>query len=278
MNQIRSIKETFREDSGFAYLLTSIVITGLSFGLYKGMLDNYLAEVVNMGELDRGVTEFFRELPGIALVLILAVFYLFRAETLFKAGMGIMALGMAMLALLPSEKGFVILSIFVFSLGEHIQFGMKNPLTLQYARPGKGGAAQGIQNACNQMGTLMGYLVIVGVFSLAPQGNWYRPFFTLAAALVLLSLLCAMKLKGNSSTDPHKRRFYFRRKYCKYYMLEMFYGARKQVFLTFGPYVLILFYGADAAMVSLFLPPVPCAASSRLLWWAASLTGWATSL
>ena len=34
-------------------------------------------------------------------------------------------------------------------------------------------------------------------------------------------------------------------------MLEMFYGARKQVFLTFGPYVLILFYGADAATISL---------------------------
>ena len=34
-------------------------------------------------------------------------------------------------------------------------------------------------------------------------------------------------------------------------MLEMFYGARKQVFLTFGPYVLILFYGADAAMISM---------------------------
>ena len=34
-------------------------------------------------------------------------------------------------------------------------------------------------------------------------------------------------------------------------MLEMFYGARKQVFLTFGPYVLILFYGANAATISL---------------------------
>ena len=31
----------------------------------------------------------------------------------------------------------------------------------------------------------------------------------------------------------------------------MFYGARKQVFLTFGPYVLILFYGANAATISL---------------------------
>ena len=34
-------------------------------------------------------------------------------------------------------------------------------------------------------------------------------------------------------------------------MLEMFYGARKQVFFTCGPYVLILFYGANAATISL---------------------------
>ena len=31
----------------------------------------------------------------------------------------------------------------------------------------------------------------------------------------------------------------------------MFYGARKQVFFTFGPYVLILFYEANAAIISL---------------------------
>lgn len=34
-------------------------------------------------------------------------------------------------------------------------------------------------------------------------------------------------------------------------MLEIFYGARKQVFFTFGPYVLILFYGANTSIISL---------------------------
>jgi len=34
-------------------------------------------------------------------------------------------------------------------------------------------------------------------------------------------------------------------------MLEVFYGARKQVFLTFAPYVLILQYGADPSIMSL---------------------------
>jgi predicted MFS family arabinose efflux permease len=66
-----------------------------------------------------------------------------------------------------------------------------------------------------------------------------------------VSAVCAMRVKGVSQTDASKRRFYFHKKYTKYYMLEMFYGARKQVFLTFGPYVLILHYGANAAMISL---------------------------
>ena len=54
-----------------------------------------------------------------------------------------------------------------------------------------------------------------------------------------------------SRKSPHIRRFYFRRKFRKYYMLEVFYGARKQVFFTFGPYVLILFYGASTQVISL---------------------------
>ena len=78
-----NLLDTFREGKNYQYLLLSVLITGLSYGLYKGMLDNFLADVVAMGEMDRGITEFFRELPGIALVFILAVFYMLSAETLY---------------------------------------------------------------------------------------------------------------------------------------------------------------------------------------------------
>ena len=246
-----SIKEIYKEGSGFRWFLLCLLITGLSYGLYKGMLDNYLAEVVGMGEMDRGVTEFFRELPGIALVFILAIFYMLSAETLFKAGAVIMLCGMGMHALLPASKVLATLAICVYSLGEHIQLGMKNTLSLQYAKPGRGGAAQGVQNSVSQIGTLAGYLVIVGAFSLLPSAQPYKLFFGLAAILAGISMVCSLRITGKSETDKHKRRFYFHKKYHKYYMLEMFYGARKQVFFTFGPYVLILFYGANAAMISL---------------------------
>ena len=248
---MEKIKTVFKDDSRFKVFLLSVLITGLSYGLYKGMLDNFLAEVVGMGEMGRGVTEFFRELPGILLVFLLAAFYMLSAESLYKAGAVIMLAGLAMHAVLPPTKVLATLAICMYSLGEHIQLGMKNTLTLEYARPGRGGTALGLLSSTNQIGTLAGYLVIVLVFARFAEKQPYSLFFALSAVLAGVSMVCAMGIRGKSQTDETKRRFYFHKKYTKYYMLEMFYGARKQVFFTFGPYVLILFYGAGAAAVSL---------------------------
>ncbi|MDO4740264.1 MAG: hypothetical protein Q4A66_06320, partial [Eubacteriales bacterium] len=210
------IKEAFRSDTRYTSLLISILITGLSYGLYKGMLDNFLVEVVRMGEMDRGVTEFFRELPGILLVFILAVFYMMSAETMYKAGALIMLAGMGMHAMLPAGKVLTTLAICIYSLGEHIQLGMKSTLTMSYAREGRGGAALGAQSAMSQIGTLAGYLVIVLVFSLMAQHQPYKPFFAVAALLAAVSAFFSLRICGSSEADKSKRRFYFHKKYSKY--------------------------------------------------------------
>lgn len=241
----------FREESSYKAFFLSILITGLSYGIYKGMIDNYLADFVAMRELDRGIAEFFREIPGLLLIFILAAFYTFSAEKLYRVGAVIMLIGMGMLAVVPSAKVLVTLAIFVHSLGEHIQLGMKNTISLNYAKPGRGGEALGMQSAVNQAGTLAGYLVVIAVFALFAKYSPYRLFFAVSAAILAAAAFISLRIKGQSLTDETKRRFYFRKKFSKYYMLEIFYGARKQVFFTFGPYVLILFYGASAMVISI---------------------------
>lgn len=262
------IKNAFQSGTPYKVLLLSILITALSYGLYKGVIDNYLAEVVLLGEMERGVTEFFRELPGILLVFILAVFYMMSAETLYKVGALIILVGMGMHTVLPPTKVLVTLAICIYSLGEHIQLGMRSSITLNYAKNGRGGTALGVQSSVNQVGSLVGYFVIVIVFSFfATSSGTYTTFFYIATALAALSAVFTFRLTGKSETDSTKRRFYFHKKYTKYYMLEMFYGARKQVFITFGPYVLILFYGADAATISLLfaLSAIACFFASPIV-------------
>ena len=241
----------FQKGTRYKALFVSLLLSAIGYGLYKGVIDNYLAEVAQMTEMDRGIAEFFRELPGLLLVVVLAVLYNFSAEKMYKLGMCVMVIGMTMQALISPTKALVILAIFIYSMGEHIQLGMRNTLSLEYSRSGSGGRALGYQNAVYQIGNLAGYLAVIAVFALMAAAKPFKHFFIAAAVFMAAATLVSFRLSGNSATDPSRRRFYFRKKFRKYYMLEVFYGARKQVFFTFGPYVLVLFYGADAGVISL---------------------------
>ena len=245
------ISNVFKSDSKYQLFLLSLLTTGIGYGIYKGIIDNYLAEIVVMGEMDRGIAEFFREIPGLLLIFILAALYTFSAEKLYKLGALIMVAGMGMLSIVSPTKVLVTIAICIFSLGEHIQLGMKNTISLEYSRPGMGGQALGYQNSLTQIGTLAGYAVIIASFVFFADSKPFRPFFFVSTIIMAISMLASFGLTSHSETDKSKSRFYFRKKYTKYYMLEVFYGARKQVFFTFGPYVLILFYGASATVISI---------------------------
>ena len=248
---MKAFNEAFKSDAPYKSFFWSFGLSALGYGVYKGVVDNYFAETVAMSEFSRGITEFFREAPGLMLVFILAAFYTFSAERLFKIGALISLFGMVIISAVPSTFVWAVVATFIYSLGDHIQIAMRNTLTLQYAKSGKEGLALGRQNAVIQIGSLLGFIVVVTGFAFFISGKPYKEFFMISSALLALSAAACFGMKNKSETNPNQKRFYFRKKYATYYMLEIFYGARKQVFFTFGPYVLILFYGASATHISI---------------------------
>ena len=252
MRDRQPLKIIFRPDSKYKQYLISVLVFGLSYGLYKGVFDNYLAEIVSMTEFDKGVNEFFRELPGFALVFILALLYRFSAEKVYKFGALIMLVGMALHAVVPPDRVFVTIAVCIFSIGDHMQQGMRSTLSLHYARKEYGGVSLGIQNSIYQVGNLAGYFVIAVVFVIWGSSlQLFRSVFVVSAFVIAIGFLTSLGMTEHSTANQARNHFYFRKKFKKYYMLEMFYGARKQVFFTFGPYVLVLFYGAGATTISL---------------------------
>lgn len=74
-HKILEVDAIFQKGTRYKALFVSLLLSAIGFGLYKGVIDNYLAEVAQMTEMDRGIAEFFRELPGLLLVVVLALFY-----------------------------------------------------------------------------------------------------------------------------------------------------------------------------------------------------------
>ena len=249
----------YKNGIGVKTFLMAILFSGLAYGFYRGIQDNYLAEIVKITKFERGIVEFFREIPGLMLVFILAAMYRFSETKVFKIGTAIMLAGSVGLLLLGSSKAIVILCMVIFSSGEHIVMPIKSSMSLSLAKPSKGGASLGVTSSINHGGNIIGYLAVTGLFLLFPhigiqRGSvlGFKFVFLITTVLLILSTLIAFAMQDRG-VAVRRSRIYFHKKYTKYYMLEIFYGARKQIFLTFAPYVLILFYGADTSVIAFLL-------------------------
>jgi predicted MFS family arabinose efflux permease len=252
-------KSIYIDSSRVTRFLVVMALAGLAHGLYKGIQDNYLAELVKINEFERGIVEFFREMPGLLLIFVLATMYRLSETKVFKIGMAITLTGMLGLLAFGTGKVIVVFFLVIYSLGEHIVLPLKSTMSLHMAKSGKGGASLGITTSINQAGNIVGFLVVSMLFFLYPRLGLAKDSLTgfkLIFLLVTILLAGATLVSFAMRDEGHavrRNRLYFSRKFAKYYGLEMFYGARKQVFFTFAPYVLILHYGSDALVISLLM-------------------------
>jgi len=257
-----NLANTYKPDAKIGRFLSVLVFFGVSFGLYRGIQDNYLAEIIHITPFERGIVEFFREIPGLFLIAILALMYRFTDSKIFKIGLAFMAGGLSGLLLTSSSplfmtKIFVVAFMVLFSIGEHIVIPIRTTISLDLAKREKAGASLGITNSIIQFGNILGYIIVTAIFFILGKIGIYRAdiagyqlVFGISAALMVSAVLVAVALK-ETTIKSERRRFYFARKFVKFYMLELFYGARKQIFITFAPYVLIIYYKADPAVISI---------------------------
>jgi MFS family permease len=134
---------------------------------------------------------------------------------------------------------------------------VRSTIAMELAKKEKTGSSLGIISAIGQFGNIAGFLLVSAIFLIAGKLGFdrndtegYRIVLGVSAALMIATVMIASALKQTNLKAP-RQRFYFAKKFRKYYFLEILYGARKQVFLTFAPYVLIVYYGADPSVMGI---------------------------
>ena len=248
---------TFRPKSGALAFFVSIMVWGVGVGCFMAAMNNYLSEIYHMNSLDRGWLEFFREMPGLALVFILALLHRVSDWKVMRIGTMISMAGAAFL-LIPADKIFVTGFIMIYSLGEHLVMPVRSAIAMQVAKEGHAGQSLGYLTGVMNFGSVAGSAIVAAVFLVGSHwlGHHSRVLFNLIwiFIFILMAVSVACTFSPNAPNQPSKRpRLYFNRKFNKFYALELFYGARKQIFMTFAPYVLIREYGFSTASMALLL-------------------------
>ena len=153
----------------------------------------------------------------------------------------------------------ITLLIMIWSTGEHILMPVRSTIAMHVAKAGRIGESLGVVTGAMNAGNVIGSATVaaiffagIGWFGIADKVVLYNTVWVLICLLLFASFLCTLFCKIDVK-DVKRPRLYYNRKYGKFYVLELFYGARKQIFITFAPYVLILNYGMDTTTMALLV-------------------------
>ena len=249
--------QIFRSASGAYAFFLSIFVWGIGVGCFMAVMNNFLSDIYHLNSVERGWLEFFREMPGLALVFLLALLHRTSDWKVMRLGTLISMIGAGLL-LIPSDKVFVTAIIMLWSTGEHLVMPIRSSIAMQIAKEGHAGQSLGYLTSIMNFGTVAGSILVAllfyaGTVWFEQKGDiLYQAVWILIVILMLISFISSFT--KDAPQVPSKRpRLYFNKKFNKFYALELFYGARKQIFLTFAPYVLIREYGMSTANIALLM-------------------------
>jgi predicted MFS family arabinose efflux permease len=151
-------------------------------------------------------------------------------------GMICASIGMFGLGLFSPTFESMLLWMMLLSLGTHIFMPLSTGIGMNLSQKENYGMRLGRFNAYNLTATIIGYAIVW--FGFKYLGLNYKGAFIIASVFYVFAAFF-LRLMHNEKPQERKVKFIFRKKYLLYYLLCTVNGARKQIFLTFAPWVLI---------------------------------------
>lgn len=230
------------------FLAGASLFMGLYSGFYDPSFNNYLSQVHHLGEVARGGLEFPRELPGFLIVFIFTALLFLedsRIALLSALMIGISLWGQGFLA--PDMRS-VVFWMLLWSTGAHLSMLMRSSLGLRLADKGSEGRMLGRMGAYESAGSMLGMLVII--YGVSQFHISFGTLFAIAGGCAVIAALMFLMIRPQPVKRP-PRYLLIKKKYSLYYLLSMLFGARKQVFLTFAPWVLIKLFNSDVKVFAI---------------------------
>jgi predicted MFS family arabinose efflux permease len=140
--------------------------------------------------------------------------------------------------------------LFVFSLGQHLFMPLYTSIGMELANEGQTGRRLGQFNAIRNLAIILGgFFTLLGFKYLHFN---FRTAFLFAALFYLISSLLLYSMQPGKAHLPaaHLR---LHKEYRLYYWLSILFGTRKQIFLTFAPWVLVTVFHQPTAMLATLL-------------------------
>jgi predicted MFS family arabinose efflux permease len=211
----------------------------LAGSLVDSTLNNYLNDTYTLSGFQRSFLELPRELPGFLVVFVAALLWSLGGRKMGIVALAMYALGVFLIGTISTSYAVIVIFLFIYSMGLHLFMPVQTTMGMELAAEGKTGRRLGQMNSIRNMAVILGSgIVFVGFKYLHLT---FTVTFIISAAVLLLAAGMMLTLK-HEQVEPQKSYLKLRKEYSLFYILAVLFGSRKQLFITFAPWVIVTIY------------------------------------
>jgi predicted MFS family arabinose efflux permease len=194
--------------------------------------------------------EFPRELPGLLVIFVSAILFFLCSRRQAALANILCAIGILFIGFYSPSFPIMLIWLFIFSIGQHLFLPLNQSIGMELATEGQKGRRLGQFSAVANVAMIIGsFAIFIGFkfFNLNFKMSYVTAFLGFITVAVLISLM------KKDEPVPVKMKFQLRKEYKLYYWLSILYGTRKQIFLTFAPWVLVTVFKQKTQVLATLL-------------------------
>jgi hypothetical protein len=232
------------------FLMVLGFVNTLGFAGWQALINNFAREQAGFGWFETGLNQSVRELPGLLAFTAIVWLMLVREQTLAYVSLVLASIGIAAAGFFPSLGG-ILLTTLVMSIGFHYFETASHSLQLQMLHQDKAARDMGLIQSASWAAQFVAYS---SVFLLTAWGglvSYSTVFLMIGGAGIVLTIAAVRRFPRYEGPVAQRKGLVLRRRYGLYYALTFMSGARRQIFVAFGAFLLVDKFGLAVDRIAL---------------------------
>ncbi len=226
------------------------MMMGIAYSIFDSTFNNFINERFPLTGFQRSLLEFPRELPGFLVVFVSALLWFLCSRRLGAFALVLGGAGALLIGYIPSTYTVMALCLFIYSMGMHLFLPLSSSIGMELAHAGRTGRRLGQLNAIRNFAAILGsFLVFLGFRFL---GFRFQHAFLLTAVGLGLAALLMFLMKPEAVRKP-KTFLKLHKEYRLFYIMNILSGSRKQIFITFAPWVIVTIFKQPTQTIATLL-------------------------
>jgi predicted MFS family arabinose efflux permease len=226
------------------------LMMGIAYSIYDATFNNFINARFQLTGFQRSFLELPRELPGFLVVFVSAALWFLCSRRLGAFALLLGVAGTLLIGFISSTYAIMTLCLFVYSMGQHLFMPLASSIGMELAHAGQTGRRLGQLNSIRNFAAVLGsFLVFLGFRFL---GFTFQYTFVLTAIGLALAAALMFAMKPDAVRRPGNF-LKLQKEYRLFYILNILSGSRKQIFITFAPWVIVTVFKQPTQTIATLL-------------------------